>query len=80
MALDELKSDDEKFDDRGISYVIDRELLEKIKPVKVDYVTSAYGAGFKIDSSMSKNVGMRIVVQLLAVSWNNAPAGSVPGA
>lgn len=52
MALDESKESDETFDDRGITYVIDKELLNQVKPVKVDYVESPFGAGFSIASSM----------------------------
>ncbi len=52
MALDESKENDEIFDDRGIKYVIDKELLNQVKPVKVDYVESPFGSGFSIGSSM----------------------------
>jgi len=52
MALDEPKESDEKFDDRGITYVIDKDLLNQVKPVKVDYVESPFGSGFSIGSSM----------------------------
>jgi iron-sulfur cluster assembly protein len=52
MALDESKNDDETFDDRGLTYVIEKSLYENVKPIKVDYVSSAMGAGFNIASSM----------------------------
>jgi Fe-S cluster assembly iron-binding protein IscA len=52
MALDELRENDESFENSGISYVIEKNLLEKVQPVKVDYVSSAFGSGFKIDSSL----------------------------
>jgi len=52
MALDESRDDDEIFDDRGITYVVQKELLEQVKPIKVDYVNSAMGSGFNIVSSM----------------------------
>ncbi len=53
MALDEPKEDDEVFDDDGVTYVINSELFEKAKPVRVDYVSSFTGAGFSISSSMA---------------------------
>ena len=50
MALDELRDEDETFNDRGIIYIIQKELFEQIKPVKVDYVNSEMGSGFSISS------------------------------
>ena len=55
MALDESRDDDEVFDHSGITYVIEKGLLERIKPVKVDFVTSAMGSGFNIVSNMKVN-------------------------
>ena len=52
LALDEPKDEDEVFDDRELSYVIDKTLLEQVKPIKVDYINSAMGSGFSISSSM----------------------------
>ena len=53
MALDESRKDDEVFDDRGLTYVIEKSLYENVKPIRVDYVSSAMGAGFNIASSMA---------------------------
>ena len=52
MALDESKDDDQEFDDRGIKFVVENSLYDRVKPIKVDYVTSAMGAGFNIMSNM----------------------------
>ena len=38
MALDEPGDKDELFDDRELTYIIEKELYEKVKPIKVDYV------------------------------------------
>jgi len=57
MALDEPRENDESFENSGISYVIEKDLLERVQPVKVDYVTSAFGSGFKIDSSLVSGGG-----------------------
>ena len=54
LALDELKDDDKSFDDRGLTFVMEKEFYEKIKPVKVDYVDTPMGAGFNISSNMPK--------------------------
>lgn len=52
MALDELKENDQEFDDRGIKYVVETSLFDRIKPIKVDYTTSAMGSGFSIVGNM----------------------------
>jgi len=53
MALDGPKEDDETFNDNGITYVINSQLLEQVKPVNVDYIDTPMGAGFKISSSLA---------------------------
>lgn len=57
MALDESRDNDEVFDDRGLKYVVDKELYDRVKPIKVDYVSSPYGSGFSISSSMAAGSG-----------------------
>jgi iron-sulfur cluster assembly protein len=54
LALDEPRDNDESFDDRGITFVVEKEIYEKIKPVTIDYVTSQTGEGFQISSSLPK--------------------------
>ena len=53
MALDEPGDRDELFDDRDLTYIIEKDLYEKIKPIKVDYVDSYMGSGFDISSSLN---------------------------
>lgn len=53
MALDGPKEDDETFNDNGITYVINSQLLEQVKPVNVDYIDTPMGAGFKISSNLA---------------------------
>jgi hypothetical protein len=48
MALDEPKDDDSVFDIEGFKYVVNSDLLEKAKPIKVDF----HQIGFKIDCNM----------------------------
>jgi len=57
MALDELRDEDEVFDQGDIKYVVDRNLLNQVKPIKVDYVSSAMGSGFSITSNMAMGSG-----------------------
>ena len=57
MALDEPKDNDEILDDNGVTYLIEKKLLEDAKPISVDFVESAMGAGFSIASSLKKEGG-----------------------
>lgn len=54
MALDEPRDNDEVFDDRELTYVIDKELFDRVKPIKVNYINSPMGSGFNIASSLEQ--------------------------
>jgi len=54
MALDEPKGDDEIVKEDGVTYLINKELFEQVKPLTVDFVESAHGSGFNIQSSLAK--------------------------
>ena len=45
MALDEPKEEDEVYDIDGFKYVVNKDFLEKVKPIKVDFSP----IGFKND-------------------------------
>lgn len=53
MALDEPEKDDEQLEKDGIRFVINKQLLEDAKPVKVDYLETDNGSGFYISSGLS---------------------------
>ena len=53
MALDEPKEDDEVMKENGITYLVNKQLFEQIKPINVDFIESAMGAGFSITSSLN---------------------------
>mgnify|MGYP001036314373 CR=1 FL=1 len=57
MALDEPKDDDEVTVNNGVTFMINKQLLEQVRPVSVDFVESPYGAGFAINSSLKKGEG-----------------------
>ena len=57
MALDEPKDDDEIIKNKKISYLINKELLEKAKPINVDFVESAMGSGFSLSSRLQTGGG-----------------------
>jgi len=54
MALDEPQENDQIFDEKDIKFVIDKKLYEEAQPISVDFVESAMGAGFKVQSELSK--------------------------
>jgi Fe-S cluster assembly iron-binding protein IscA len=48
MALDEPKNTDDVYDIEGFKYIVNKEFMEKVKPIKIDFS----GMGFKIDSGI----------------------------
>lgn len=46
--------DDKVFDEKGLTYLIEKDLYENVKPIKVDFVDTPMGAGFNIESNMKK--------------------------
>ncbi|HYA15281.1 MAG TPA: hypothetical protein VEF33_13175 [Syntrophales bacterium] len=52
MALDESRDGDEIFKDDGITFLINKELYELVKPIKVDFIVTPRGSGFKVSSSL----------------------------
>ncbi|RJR41597.1 MAG: hypothetical protein C4576_17530 [Desulfobacteraceae bacterium] len=57
MALDEPKDTDEVVKNDGITYMINKDLYDQVKPISVDFVESAYGSGFSIRSNLKKEGG-----------------------
>jgi iron-sulfur cluster assembly protein len=45
MALDESKETDRVFEIDGFTYIVDKEFMEKAKPIKIDFS----GMGFKLE-------------------------------
>jgi Fe-S cluster assembly iron-binding protein IscA len=54
MALDESTTNDEVFEDRGVKFLVEKGLFEKVKPIAVDFVSTPRGGGFKLTSSLSQ--------------------------
>ena len=53
MSLDEAKEADKVFEKDGITFVIDEQLFEQVKPVNIDFTTTYRGSGFSITSGLS---------------------------
>jgi len=51
MALDEQQDNDVVFKVRDITYLVEKELFDQDKPIKVDFVESFKGSGFQLTSS-----------------------------
>ncbi len=56
MALDEQKKDDEIFTDRGVTFIVERTLFERVKPIRIGYTPSTVGSGYTIESELMKDV------------------------
>jgi len=54
MALDESTPNDDVFEDRGVTYLVEKDLFEKVKPIAVEFITTPRGGGFKLTSSLSQ--------------------------
>jgi len=57
MALDEQQDNDMTFTDRNINYIIEKELFNKAKPIRIDFVESLNGSGFQLTSSLPASGG-----------------------
>lgn len=58
MALDEAKNEaDEVMQAGGTTLVIEKELLNQVKPISIDFITTPEGAGFKLTSSLPQPQG-----------------------
>ena len=53
MALDEPREADDIFEEQGITFLMEKGLLDQVKPVNVDFVDSEMGSGFKVTSSLT---------------------------
>ena len=53
MALDESKETDNVYEIDGFTYIVDKEFMEKVKPIKVDFSVM----GFKIDCGVNFGSG-----------------------
>lgn len=53
MALDEPKNTDKVYDIDKFQYIVNKELIEKVKPIKVDFTSM----GFKITSGVDFSSG-----------------------
>ena len=54
MALDEPREGDDILQEQGITFLLEKDLLQQVQPVTVDFVDTPRGGGFKVDSALAK--------------------------
>lgn len=54
MSLDDATENDEVFEEAGFTFLVEKQLLEQAKPIKLDYIVTPEGEGFFISSSLMK--------------------------
>ncbi len=58
MALDETRNEtDEVIEASGTTFVIEKDLLNEVKPINIDFITTPQGAGFKLTSNLPEGSG-----------------------
>lgn len=58
MALDETQNEaDELMQAGGTTFVIEKDLLNQVKPIHIDFFTTPEGTGFKLTSSLPQPQG-----------------------
>ena len=74
MALDEQKEDDEIFTERGATFVIEKELFERVKPIRIEYTHSTLGSGYTIKSELMKDLkGVNVGCHEICNSCDTVP-------
>ncbi len=57
MALDEPNDKDQVIELNGINYLVEANLMDQARPIKVDYVEDGNCSGFAITSMLAKPEG-----------------------
>lgn len=57
MALDEPQETDVTYTNDNVTFTIEKDLFEKAKPIRVDFVESAEGSGFTLASKLATGGG-----------------------
>ena len=53
MALDELQEGDEVFKEKGFTFMINKQLLDEVQPIKVDFIDTPRGSGYSISANIN---------------------------
>jgi iron-sulfur cluster assembly protein len=55
LVQDEPSEDDKLFTQEGITYIVNKDLFEQVRPIKVDFIDTPRGGGFFIFSNLGKD-------------------------
>jgi iron-sulfur cluster assembly protein len=55
LVLDESGDDDTVITEKEITFMVNKDLLERVKPIKIDFVDTPMGSGFHISSGLKKD-------------------------
>jgi Fe-S cluster assembly iron-binding protein IscA len=61
MVLDEPRNGDKVIDHSGITFVVEQEFFDRIKPIAVDFNSSLQSSSFSI-SSAAYNFSLRVLL------------------
>lgn len=56
LALDDKREDDVLFQERTLTFIINRDLFERAKPIKVDFIAGEKNFGFTVIANFHKAV------------------------
>jgi len=56
MALDEKRENDQVFTERGVTFLIEKALFDRAKPISIDHIQSDMGPGFIMNSELVKSM------------------------
>lgn len=54
MALDEKKENDQVFTEKGVTFLVEKALFDRVKPITIDYTESTLGSGYTLKSELMK--------------------------
>ena len=55
MALDESNENDTVIEKDGLTFIIEKDLLEKTQPIELDYLLTPQGEGFNIKTGLKQS-------------------------
>jgi Fe-S cluster assembly iron-binding protein IscA len=57
MAFDEPRENDHVFTEKGVTFLIEKTLVDSAKLINIDYVEGPLGSGFTLKSELTKGEG-----------------------
>ena len=55
LVLDESGDDDTVITEKDITFMVNKDLLERVKPIKIEFVDTPMGSGFHISSGLKRD-------------------------